>query len=202
MSGDIESVSSEHVENVGPLVSVRNPCTDRQVDGRCSRSSRRDRRVQGREWKEPIGRLGLVGQGVVATIIGLLAIRIAMGEKDEAATSEGAVAWLADQPLREVPARRPDSGAVRPRTLALPVRSDGRSGRGQRTEGSTEVRRARRRLPLARDHHPRRHDRQLDRIGRHSGQRAVRRRGFSAGGLDVVRLAWRDGGSSASSVSP
>ena len=52
-----------------------------------------------RDWKEPIGRLGLVGQGVVATIIGLLAIRIAIGDKDEAATSEGAVAWLAHQPL-------------------------------------------------------------------------------------------------------
>lgn len=52
-----------------------------------------------RDWKEPIGRLGIVGQGVVATIIGLLAIRIAIGEKDEAATSEGAVAWLAHQPL-------------------------------------------------------------------------------------------------------
>ena len=52
-----------------------------------------------RDWKDPIGRLGLVGQGVVATIIGLIAIRIALGDKDEAATSEGAVAWLADQPL-------------------------------------------------------------------------------------------------------
>ena len=52
-----------------------------------------------RDWKEPIGRLGLVGQGVVATVIGLLAIRIAIGEKDEAATSEGAVAWVAQQPL-------------------------------------------------------------------------------------------------------
>jgi hypothetical protein len=52
-----------------------------------------------RDWKEPIGRLGLVGQGVVATIIGVLAFRIAVGEKDEAATSEGAVAWLAHQPL-------------------------------------------------------------------------------------------------------
>jgi len=52
-----------------------------------------------RDWKDSIGRLGLVGQGVVATIVGLLAIRIAMGEKDEAATSEGAVAWLAEQPL-------------------------------------------------------------------------------------------------------
>src|SRR6478736_1544838 len=54
-------------------------------------------RAQG--WKDSIGRLGLVGQGVVATIVGLLAIRIAMGKKDEAATSEGAVAWLAHQPL-------------------------------------------------------------------------------------------------------
>ena len=52
-----------------------------------------------RDWKDSIGRLGLVGQGVVATIVGLLAIRIAMGDKDEAATSEGAVAWLAEQPL-------------------------------------------------------------------------------------------------------
>jgi hypothetical protein len=52
-----------------------------------------------RDWKDPIGRIGLVGQGVVATIVGLLAIRIAMGDKDEAATSDGAVAWLAEQPL-------------------------------------------------------------------------------------------------------
>ena len=51
------------------------------------------------DWKDPIGRIGLVGQGVVATIVGLLAIRIAIGEKDDAATSEGAVAWLADQPF-------------------------------------------------------------------------------------------------------
>ncbi len=34
-----------------------------------------------RDWKDPIGRLGLVGQGVVATIIGLLAIRIALGRQ-------------------------------------------------------------------------------------------------------------------------
>jgi hypothetical protein len=54
---------------------------------------------KGHDWKESIGRLGLVGQGVVATIVGVLAIRIAMGDKDEAATSEGAVAWLAHQPL-------------------------------------------------------------------------------------------------------
>ncbi|HKA82981.1 MAG TPA: DUF1206 domain-containing protein [Acidimicrobiales bacterium] len=52
-----------------------------------------------RDWKEPIGRLGLVGQGVVAAIVGFLAIRIALGEKDEAATSQGAVAWVAEQPF-------------------------------------------------------------------------------------------------------
>src|SRR6478735_7805366 len=55
--------------------------------------------TKARDWKEPIGRVGLVGQGVVALIIGLLAIRIALGDKDEAATSDGAVAWLAQQPF-------------------------------------------------------------------------------------------------------
>ena len=52
-----------------------------------------------RDWKDPIGRVGLVGQGVLAVIVGLLAIRIARGDKDEAATSDGAVAWLANQPF-------------------------------------------------------------------------------------------------------
>ena len=51
------------------------------------------------DWKETLGRIGLVGQGVVATIVGLLTIRLAMGEKDEAATNDGAVQWLAQQPF-------------------------------------------------------------------------------------------------------
>ena len=55
--------------------------------------------TKARDWKEPIGRVGLAGQGVLAVIIGVLAIGIAMGDKDEAATSEGAVAWLAHQPF-------------------------------------------------------------------------------------------------------
>jgi hypothetical protein len=35
----------------------------------------------------------------VAAIVGFLAIRIALGDKDQAATSEGAVAWVAQQPF-------------------------------------------------------------------------------------------------------
>jgi hypothetical protein len=60
---------------------------------------RRSVAARTRDWKEPIGRLGLVGQGVVAAIVGFLAIRIAMGDKDQAATGQGAVAWVAQQPF-------------------------------------------------------------------------------------------------------
>jgi hypothetical protein len=64
-----------------------------------STAARKAALAKTRDWKDSIGRLGLVGQGVVAVIVGLLAVRIAMGDKDEAATSEGAVAWLAHQPF-------------------------------------------------------------------------------------------------------
>src|SRR6478735_7216790 len=50
------------------------------------------------DWKDILGRVGLVGQGVVAAIIGILAIQLAMGDPNEATTKDGAVAWLADQP--------------------------------------------------------------------------------------------------------
>jgi hypothetical protein len=50
--------------------------------------------------RRSLGRVGLVGQGVLATVVGIIAIQIAMGDTtSETATSEGAVAWLAEQPL-------------------------------------------------------------------------------------------------------
>jgi hypothetical protein len=52
-----------------------------------------------RGWKDLLGRVGLVGKGVVATVVGLLAIRVARGEKGEAATNQGAVEWVAQQPF-------------------------------------------------------------------------------------------------------
>ncbi len=52
-----------------------------------------------RDWKETLGRVGLIGQGVVAAIVGLLAIRIAMGDKEQDPSGEGAVAWVAQQPF-------------------------------------------------------------------------------------------------------
>ena len=51
------------------------------------------------DWKEPLGRVGLVGQGVVATIVGFITIRLATGDSEQAGTNEGAIAWLAAQPL-------------------------------------------------------------------------------------------------------
>jgi Domain of Unknown Function (DUF1206) len=49
-------------------------------------------------WKDILGRVGLVGQGVVAAIVGILAIQLAIGDPTQATTKDGAVAWLADQP--------------------------------------------------------------------------------------------------------
>ena len=52
---------------------------------------------RGKSW---LGRVGLVGQGVLATVVGIIAIQIAMGDTDsETASSDGAVAWLAEQPF-------------------------------------------------------------------------------------------------------
>ena len=81
------------------MVSVRHPSGKRNSVVDVSDAVGKAVVSTARDWKGPIGRLGLVGQGVLATIVGLLAIRIAMGDKDEAATSAGAVAWLAGQPF-------------------------------------------------------------------------------------------------------
>ncbi len=55
-------------------------------------------RARSANWKDILGRVGLVGQGVVAAIIGILAIQLAMGDQSQATTKDGAVTWLAHQP--------------------------------------------------------------------------------------------------------
>ena len=52
-----------------------------------------------KDWKEPLGRIGLVGQGVVATIVGIITNKLATGAGSTAGTNEGAIKWLAAQPL-------------------------------------------------------------------------------------------------------
>jgi len=54
--------------------------------------------VAASDGKSRLGRLGLVGQGAVAAIVGILAIQMARGDTSSA-TSQGAVAWLAEQPF-------------------------------------------------------------------------------------------------------
>lgn len=52
-----------------------------------------------RNGKETLGRVGLVGRGVLFGIIGLLAVQLAAGDANSDTTSAGAVEWLAGQPL-------------------------------------------------------------------------------------------------------
>lgn len=52
------------------------------------------------DWKETMGRVGLVGRGVLYSVIGLLAIQLALGNGGgEEASQEGAIQWVAQQPL-------------------------------------------------------------------------------------------------------
>jgi hypothetical protein len=55
------------------------------------------RKVQG-DWKDTLGRVGLVGKGVLFAVIGVLAIQLATGDAANASKS-GAVQWVASQPF-------------------------------------------------------------------------------------------------------
>lgn len=51
------------------------------------------------DWKETLGRIGLVGRGVMYAVIGLLAIQLALGNDSQEASNSGAIEWIAQQPL-------------------------------------------------------------------------------------------------------
>ncbi len=59
-------------------------------------------RSDGSEWKDNLGRIGLAGRGVLYGIIALLALQLAFGSPDEQASSQGAFAWIGEQPLGKV----------------------------------------------------------------------------------------------------
>ncbi len=50
------------------------------------------------DWKETLGRVGLVGKGVIFAIVGVLAIQLATGDP-AAANKNGAIEWVAGQPF-------------------------------------------------------------------------------------------------------
>jgi len=56
-------------------------------------------RTEGSGWKDTMGRVGLAGRGVLYAVIALLALQLALGSPDEQASSEGAFAWIAEQPF-------------------------------------------------------------------------------------------------------
>lgn len=58
--------------------------------------------TDGPDWKDTIGRVGLAGRGVLYAVIAFLALQMALGSPDEEASSQGAFAWIAEQPLGKV----------------------------------------------------------------------------------------------------
>ena len=50
------------------------------------------------DWKDTLGRVGLVGKGAVFAVIGLLALQLASGESSQA-SQDGAIEWVASQPF-------------------------------------------------------------------------------------------------------
>ena len=53
------------------------------------------------DWKETLGRVGLVGRGVLYGAIGLLAVQLALGNAADASQA-GAIEWVGSQPLGKV----------------------------------------------------------------------------------------------------
>jgi hypothetical protein len=49
--------------------------------------------------KDTLGRVGLVGRGVLYAVIGVLALQLAIGAPDEQASPQGAIEWVGEQPL-------------------------------------------------------------------------------------------------------
>lgn len=60
------------------------------------------RAASGSEWKEMLGRVGLIGRGVLYAVVALLALQLAIGSPDGEASSDGAFAWIATQPFGKV----------------------------------------------------------------------------------------------------
>ena len=57
---------------------------------------------RGNDWKDRLGRVGLVGKGTVYLIVGLLALQLATGDLSTEPSKTGAFEWLADQPFGRV----------------------------------------------------------------------------------------------------
>ncbi len=53
------------------------------------------------DWKETLGRVGLVGKGVMFAVVGLLAVQLASGDAANA-SKKGALAWVGSQPFGKV----------------------------------------------------------------------------------------------------
>ncbi len=60
------------------------------------------RRAGQSPWVERLGRLGLVAKGVLYAVVGILAVRVALGGREESPDREGALQAIAQQPFGKV----------------------------------------------------------------------------------------------------
>jgi hypothetical protein len=61
--------------------------------------SAKGRRASQSPWVERLGRAGLVAKGTIYAVVGILAIKVALGARDESADRDGALRTIAAQPF-------------------------------------------------------------------------------------------------------
>lgn len=87
---------------MGTVAGVTDTLLPRQKHARNDDDDDLAERAAESPWIEGLARAGLVARGVLYAVVGVLALQVAFGRKDQSADKQGALAALARQPLGKV----------------------------------------------------------------------------------------------------